>query len=562
MGLTSTLFTGLSGINAAQFRLDTIGDNIANINTTGFKGTRSLFETQFAQTLNGGTGPSALSGGTNPSQLGLGATLGAVQRIFSPGSIQTTGFPTDMAVEGNGFFVLRTALNEQVFTRNGAFTLSANNKLVSQNGFFVQGYGVNDQFQLVPGALKDLTIPVGTLTSAQATRNALLSGSLNSSGTIGTQGTILNSQTLVTDALGTLLNVTTSLLTDLRSQTTPTQTLLNVGDTISVNGIQRGGADVGKQTFTVTATSTVADLLTFLDEDIGLDSTVGLPGNAGTGIVAGQLQIRGNVGTSNAITIAPGTLVSSNATTVNPFAFTQTQAANGESIRTSFVAFDSLGTPLNIDMTAVLESKGTGTNVWRFYATSADDSNPDIVLGNGTITFDSNGRYLSSAGTGLSIDRTAAGAATPMSLNLDFTRVSGLTVRNSALVMDNQDGFATGTLIDYAVGADGIINGTFSNGQTRPLGQLVIGTFANNSGLVQRANSIFFTGPNSGAAQITAPLQLGAGRILSGSLELSNVDLSQEFVGLISAQTAFSASSRVISTSDQLLQELLLVGRR
>ena len=87
MGLTSALFTGLSGLNSAQFRLDTIGDNIANVNTTGFKGTRSMFQTQFARTLSAGTGPSGSQGGTNPMQLGLGSVLGSVQRLFSAGSI-------------------------------------------------------------------------------------------------------------------------------------------------------------------------------------------------------------------------------------------------------------------------------------------------------------------------------------------------------------------------------------------------------------------------------------------------------------------------------------------
>src|SRR5204863_7271369 len=129
----------------------------------------SMFQTQFAQTLRAGTAPSGSNGGTNPSQLGLGSALGAVQRLFTPGSIQATGFPTDMAVEGDGFFVLRTASNEQVFTRDGSFNLSAANKLVSQNGNFVQGYGVDQNFKVVPGVLQDITIPLGTLTAAQAT---------------------------------------------------------------------------------------------------------------------------------------------------------------------------------------------------------------------------------------------------------------------------------------------------------------------------------------------------------------------------------------------------------
>lgn len=562
MGLTSALFTGLSGLNSAQFRINTIGDNIANVNTTGFKGARSLFQTQFSQTLNAGTRPGPLEGGTNPSQIGLGSVLGSVQRVFAPGSIETTTYPTDLAIEGDGFFVLRTALNEQVFSRDGAFSLSAQNKLVSQDGFFVQGYGVNSNFQVVPGVLVDLEIPLGTLTTAQATSNVRIDGSLNSNGTIGANGAILETQPLVIDGAGTLLTSTASLLTDLRDQATPAQTLFNVGDTITINGIKKGGREIAHETFTVTAASTVDDFLTWLDDLIGIDTSAGLPGGAGTGIVNGALQIRGNAGTANAITIDPGTLVSSNTAAVNPFAFTQTQAADGESVHTSFLVYDSLGTPMKVSVTMVLESRAAGSHTWRFYVNADDDTDQDTVIGNGTITFDSDGRFLSAANTGISIDRAQTGAASPLPIALDFTQLSGLTVRESTLIMSFQDGFATGTLIDFAFGSDGLLIGTFSNGQTKPLGQIALATFANNAGLVQRSNNVFFTGSNSGEPQISAPLQLGAGRVLAGALELSNVDLSREFVGLITASTAFSAASRVISTSDQLLQELLLLGRR
>src|SRR5262245_41341999 len=151
MGLTSALYTGLSGLNSSQFRLDVIGDNISNINTTGFKGSRTLFQTQFARTLSGGTKPGDAQGGTNPSQVGLGSQVGAIQRSFLPGSVETTGVPSDLAIEGNGFFVMRTPDNEAVFSRDGAFTLSADNRLISSNGFFVQGYGINSDFELIPG---------------------------------------------------------------------------------------------------------------------------------------------------------------------------------------------------------------------------------------------------------------------------------------------------------------------------------------------------------------------------------------------------------------------------
>jgi len=186
MGLTSALFTGLSGLNSSQFRLDVIGDNIANINTTGFKGSRTLFQSQFSRTLSAGTKPGNGQGGTNPVQIGLGSTIGTIQRSFTPGSVETTGVPSDMSIEGDGFFVLRTPENEQVYTRDGAFTLSADNRLITQDGFFVQGYSVDSDFNLLPGKLTDISIPLGSLTTARATDTAQMDGTLNASGAVPT----------------------------------------------------------------------------------------------------------------------------------------------------------------------------------------------------------------------------------------------------------------------------------------------------------------------------------------------------------------------------------------
>src|SRR5262245_25419272 len=138
MGLTSALFTGLSGLDTSQSRLDVIGDNIANVNTTAFKGSRVLFQTQFARTLSTGSKPSPTQGGTNPNQIGLGSIIGSIQRSFESGALETTGVPSDLAIEGDGFFVLASPENERVFTRDGAFTLSADNRLINQNGFVVQ----------------------------------------------------------------------------------------------------------------------------------------------------------------------------------------------------------------------------------------------------------------------------------------------------------------------------------------------------------------------------------------------------------------------------------------
>ncbi|MFQ5429125.1 MAG: flagellar hook protein FlgE [Phycisphaerae bacterium] len=566
MGLTSALFTGLSGLNASQFRLDIIGDNIANINTTGFKGSRTLFQTQFARTLNAGTKPNGAQGGTNPTQVGLGATIGAIQRTSTPGSIETTGVPSDLAIEGDGFFVLRTPENENVFTRDGAFTLSADNRLITADGFFVQGFSVNSDFELIPGSVGDLTIPIGTLTTARATSTADLDGTLDSTGVVATQGTILHSEILYNASTGVQLNDITgpgTALTNIRTSPGVGTALFNTGDVISVNGVKRGGRDIPNEQFIVGTTgTTIADFLAWFDEVAGIDTTAGVAGNPGTGVtVNGELELRGNAGTENALSIQPGTLTSSGATQV-PFTFNETQAADGESAHTTFVVFDSLGTPITIDLTMVLESRTTAESIWRYYANSADDSDVEFVIGTGTLKFDANGQFVEAPQNGVIVNRVGTGANDPLSISFDFSRLSGLNVASSALVMSFQDGFSTGTLLDFNIGQDGVITGTFTNGLNQTVGQVALATFANPSGLLARSNNVFFVGPNSGEARVTAPLTLGAGKITAGALELSNVDLSREFINLITSSTAFSAASRVVSTSDQMLQELLLVARR
>lgn len=559
MGLTSALFTGLSGLNSSQFRLDVIGDNIANINTTGFKGSRTLFQTQFARTLSAGTKPNGTQGGTNPNQIGLGSTVGAIQRSFTPGSIETTGVPSDLAIEGEGFFVLRTPENESVYTRDGGFTLSADNRLITQDGFFVQGYSVNSDFELIPGAVGDLSIPLGSMTVARATDSARFDGTLDSTGDVATQGTILQSQILHDAANNPITGAT--LLTDV--QNVGGSALLASGDTITVSGIKRGGRDVPAETFVVGTTgTTVNDFLNWLDQVTGIDTTAGVAGSPGVGVTAdGRLEIRGNAGVENALSIQAGTLISNGSTQV-PFTFNETQAANGESTTTTFVVYDSLGNPLSVNVSLVLESRTTGSSTWRYYATAADDTDVQFDIGTGTITFDQDGQFVEAQNSGVLVNRAGSGANDPLSINLDFTRLSGLNSRDSNVVMSFQTGFATGTLIDYSVGQDGVITGTFTNGLNQTIGQIALATFANPAGLLARSNNVFFIGPNSGEARVTPPLTLGAGGITSGALELSNVDLSREFINLITSSTAFSAASRVISTSDQLLQELLLIARR
>lgn len=566
MGLTSAMMTGLSGLNTNQIRIDTIGDNVANINTTAFKGNRATFENQFALNLAGGTGPGPTSGGTNPSQLGLGAVLGSIQRSFQPGPIETTGVPTDLAIEGSGFFIVNGPGDRQMFTRDGTFKVDANKNLVTSQGFAVQGYGIDSAFNIVPGALTDLIIPLGTLSTARATSRAGLDGNLNANGTIATEGSVLATQ-VFQDGGGAPVTQAT-LLTQVYDPAAAGTPIFAAGDVLTLANARKGGREIPQATFDVTAATTMADLATFLQNNLGINTDPAAGGSPGVRVSTtnppgvGVLVIEGNVGEDNAIAMDLSTLRSTNVNHPTPFAFNQQQAANGESVFTSFIAYDSLGTPVQVDVTMTLDSKSTAGNTWRFYVESRGDTDATPVLGTtGTLTFDADGRLVATNNNTVQITRQDTGAVSPLQIALDFSNVTGLTSRDSTLVTTTQDGYASGTLSGFSVGTDGVVTGSFSNGLTRALGQVALATFTNPDGLTLGVNNMYAVGPNSGQPVITAPQTLGSGRVLSGALELSNVDLTREFIGLITATTGFSASGRVISTSNDLLNELLMIAR-
>jgi flagellar hook protein FlgE len=279
-----------------------------------------------------------------------------------------------------------------------------------------------------------------------------------------------------------------------------------------------------------------------------------------------RFMVKGNLGTENALTLSGSAFT--NASGGAPFQFDDgvdsagiESDPNGESVHTSFIAYDSLGTPVTVNITAVFEESADTGNVWRFFAESGDDTDPALALGTGTLTFDSDGMLIDSTGTNIQIDRENTGSRTPIGIKLDFSSMTSLTSRNSELVMTQQDGNAIGTLNDFSVGTDGTITGSFSNGQTRTLGQVAVATFTNPQGLSDMGGNMMTAGVNSGEPIIAPPLTLGAGGIRSGALEQSNVDMSEEFINMIIASTGFSAASRVISTSDQLITELLNSSR-
>jgi len=570
MALQTALFSSLTGITNNATLLAVSGNNIANVNTTAYKKSRITFETQISQRLTSGSAPTGELGGTNPTQLGLGTRMSSITRDFSTGSLQPTGVNTDMAVEGNGFFIINVEGNTR-YTRTGNFVLDRDFNMVSADGGLVQGFGVDEDFNVVEGLLVNMTIPIGVLTIAEATQNVTFAGNLNAGGDVASVGSISTSAVLYSDALMTTPAVGTDALTGLFDS--GGTALFALGDVITVAGVTKGGAAIADRTFEVGPTNTtnshgfgttLDDFAFFMDNVLGIDTTQPTTGSSvpGVTIVGGQILVESNTGKDNGILFSASSIKNNNAVS---FGFIGTQEANGGSTRTTFVTFDSLGSEVVIDLRFVLESKTTTGTTWRFYADSVDDTDLDLHLGTGVLSFDTEGNLLTVSNPSVSIDRINTGAVTPMNVNLKFSdpfaTVTSLTDSSSQIAARNQDGSQIGTLEDFSVGEDGTISGVFSNGLLRDLGRVPLAVFANNNGLEEFGGSIYRPTINSGIATVVSPGQGGSGRVIGRSLELSNVELAEEFINLISASTGFSASSRVLTTSDELIQELLAAVR-
>lgn len=583
MASTTALLSGLAGLSTNSRRLEVIGNNISNVNTTAFKSNSMVFSSAFSRTLSLGSGPTGGSGGTNPAQIGLGVRTAGTQRNFANGAPNATGVNTHLAIDGDGFFIVERN-GEQFYTRAGAFQLNNQNQLVSPGGDRVQGFAVDDQFNIVSGTLTDLDIPLGSLTVAEATRNVQFSGNLNADGELATQGSLHRFGVLQDTTLGPGPATLATELVNIDGGG------LVLGDVITIDGAERGQKSVPAASFTITAGATLQDFGNFLMSALGVvpgggnDPADVLPGPEPGGIAitaAGELELTGNWGELNDLLVETSDFVIVDAGGVgkaNPFVPTKVSSADGESVRTTFVSYDSLGTELRIDLTMVLSGKdGTGTQ-WRSFLQSGDDTDLATHLEVGDragvftnfaplVQFDTEGQLLSPAQVNVELDRFNTGAVDPLQFALTFDgagdSVSALSDAggNSTLSSVFQDGSPIGTLSSFSVGDDGTITGGFTNGLTRTVGQVALAKFTNPEGLVDQGNSLFSVGPNSGTALVTDPLQFGTGRVVGGALEESNVDLSGEFTDLILTQTGYTAATRVIDTTNQLLQQLLATGR-
>jgi len=438
--------------------MDVIGNNISNVNTYGFKTSRVTFQDMLSQTLSGAAKPEENVGGVNPKQVGLGMTIASIDRIFTQGSIQTTGNQTDLAISGDGFFMVSNG-DKNFFTRAGTFSLDRDGNLVNPaNGLKVQGWMSerNEEGEMIlnsKGTPQDVVVPIYSKVEAKETTVVKYKCNLDSKKPVLPENA--TPKMIASAAVTTNIDVYDNL-------GNPHRMTLNLWHT-------------GVNEWTASASMSDANGPVTLD----------IPGMEGAN--------QENSSSKMILRFSPdGRLI----------------AANDE-----------------------------GT---------ADGINQGNIFANLNYRID--------------------GDPNVRNIRLDLGKsglVEGITQFSSPSTTKavEQDGYSMGYMEGFNIDNSGVITGVYSNGVKQAIGQVAMAVFTNPGGLTAVGENLFEVSNNSGLANIGEANQGGRGKIVAGALEMSNVDLSDQFTDMIITQRGFQANSRTITTSDQMLQELINLKR-
>lgn len=532
-----SVFSGVTGLQAHQVKMDIIGNNIANVNTVGFKSSRCLFQEVFNETIRGPSGPEQATGrgGTNPMQVGLGLGVGSIDMINTRGTIQRTENPTDVAIDGEGYFIVRTeSLNDYRYTRAGNFNIDKNGNFVTTNGMKVQGWqsfnlNADGTFSMDTGKpIEDLNFYSDEINgnkrvkAAEATTEAYISGNLDASAVSkGTANATMDADLTGVDR--------------------------TAGEYVTISSIEP---------------ETARNADKYLNTDDYLiytyDATTESWGSAASP-VDGTLYIDNSSGKAYRYTAATAT----------------TSTSLDEEFSPDFVmpmtVHDSLGTEYSLKIALYKNfSDPTAPNgiTTDYYWTVLDPSGATMTnTTSGYLGFDENGKCVqnvaapSSSDPTITISPESTIGSTAFTVDLDFSKCT-MYSGTSNLMPTSINGYKSGNLVSFNIGVDGVILGIYSNGQRQPIGMLALGTFENPGGLKREGDNVFMQTSNSGEMNLpTPPGNNGAGLLTPGALEMSNVDLSKEFTEMIVTQRGFQANSRIITSSDEMLQELLNIKR-
>jgi flagellar hook protein FlgE len=540
-----SLYAAVSGLKSNQTYMDVIGNNIANVNTTGYKTSNVTFQDMLSQTLQGASSPSGNRGGTNPMQVGLGVGVASISTNFADGSTQSTGIQTNLAISGQGFFVVSDGQN-QMYTRSGDFTADKLGNFVNSAGYKVMGWpanasGVVDTTQPISA----LQIPVGATMPAKVSTAITLSGNLNASATPLDPATVKSDADAAVAKATALSNAIGAILPALPA-TNAAMVAVAAAVTAANTAQTKAAALVAATPGTPAAAAAAAAALDAAKAAVAAAKT------------AEEAIAADSAAKADATTTAAATaLVTAASATVS---------SSDSAQPVSLDVFDQQGNKYTLTGTIVK----TGENSWTFTPASTIIGGTDgkttvatVTGGSSTIKFNADGTFdTSTVFNALTIDPTGgpyagAGAFTVQPNGSTLTQNGS----DSTAKISDTDGYPAGTLNGQTIGTDGSIIGSFSNGLTQVIGQVALAVFNNPDGLLSAGGSLYTKTTNSGDPQIGAAGTGGRGSFTPGSLEMSNVDLAQQFTNMIVAQRAFQANSKIITTDDDMLNDLVNLKR-
>jgi flagellar hook protein FlgE len=505
-----SFYIPLSGLNADSTALNTIANNLANMNTTGFKSQTTNFSDLFYQEV-------GANGAGDEIQAGTGVQVASNSTDFSGGSISSTGVSTDAAIDGTGFFVLDGGSGGQLYTQDGNFQLSSNGTLESSAGLAVMGYAATKGVVNTNGGLVDINIPTGTVMQPAATSSFSMTQNLNSQSAVGAS---TSGQVQVYDSLGNTYEATVTYTNQGNNTWGYSVTM---PDTLIPNSSTAAGVTTANYNFG-------SNGVTLATVDPGTNLTITGPTPSGSATIS-------------APTVTAG----------------ETVAAYVTALNTAITAAGITGTTVASNAAGKMTITGTGISV----AGTVIQDPIASAAATGTLTFDSSGNLVSPATnvSGINFAGLSDGAAT-LNLNFDLYGASGTgnisqTAATSSTSATSQNGYASGQYESFTINGSGVISATYSNGQTQNVGQLGIATVSNVQGLVNLGSSQYEATAASGTAAIGVAGSGGRGDIDGSSLEASNVNISAEFSDLIVAQRAFEANSKTVTTFDSVTEETI-----
>ncbi|MBI5327263.1 MAG: flagellar hook protein FlgE [Deltaproteobacteria bacterium] len=548
--MLTSLFTGVTGLNANMTALSVIGNNIANMNTVGFKTSRVSFTDILSQSLVGVSGA---------NQVGLGVSLSSISPLFTQGALETTNNGLDLAIDGDGFFVLNDATGALFYSRAGEFNLDKNGKIVNPEGYILRGYQADSAGNIL-STVGDLTVSSAAVPP-------------NPTSTIDTVGNLSSDADIKGFVLTTGSN---DAIRFTSGATTATASLITSGGLISGDAYSGDGV--------------ASAIKTALEAQNGNSDTYTVTYDS----LTGKFTIANDTGNSNALSIAwtdalttaEGILGftaddviavgSSAASDAAGGAFFVADAAGTSNFSTAVTIYDSLGNSHQVTVYLRKDATAASGNTWEWFAVvdAADSGNGATeVQAQGSLTFNTNGALNSESSITYPTGGFdfSGGASQNQTIAIDFgTSISeggtgndGITQYGSSFAINNQtqDGYAAGAMQSMSIDSDGILTGIFSNGTTISMGQVILAKFANPTALTSMGKNLFVESSNSGQFLVGAANTAGRGGIHSKALELSTVDIAEEFVKMIAAQRGFQANSKIITTTDEILAELVNLKR-